>query len=684
MDPIVENLTKEKQSLQAELACLEKERLASRRREDALKTALEKSEAQVKTLSDKGAKYVALQSKVEDLEKVHAEGKKRHQAELDALQNQITHAKKLHAEQKAKIERLSSQADSLATVVKGLKLSVKHAQNDTEEVKSQLKSVEKEKTAALAKIAESAQSELRRKADDRNRNSRIIDLEKQLSESLARNKATEARCKDLESRLQSASHESESNVAKLRVIQSEASRHGSDAKALQQRVMESDAQKKSLEQSLQSRDEELATVRDMLVRCSQAYGHLYSSTVQTSLHDQAKRENYQLRFTVARLERKLADREAQVQELADLIRQYALEKQLLANAVDQAYQDCEDRLGGYKSALKDIYGHLRERSGRDGIEDLQELQLRMTQQSHDATCSDLQYYRLLSDHYYEESESLRLSYLSLETTYGEAIAAVKAHDVVATNLQATQAKLLDDNKHLRISANNTADELKICKAELQEARTELSALRVKFNSVEDELRKDVQKAETALSEELLRVKDLNNAAIQFQAREQGYKDDINTLVEQVEDLGRFEKAYHDLMKEVNILVSRNALAEHDADHLSQMNAEILSHTNPGQKIFYVDKIRRDLAETKQNLITVTCELKETQDLAAALTSELASYKSITLAADPKQSTRLTRVQRVPFGERNGTIGQGARGVTKSLKEGTLLQQQRMTLSELGL
>ena len=47
------------------------------------------------------------------------------------------------------------------------------------------------------------------------------------------------------------------------------------------------------------------------------------------------------------------------------------------------------------------------------------------------------------------------------------------------------------------------------------------------------------------------------------------------------------------------LVARNALAEDEALRLSQFNAEILSHSNPTQKILYVDRIRRELADTKQ-------------------------------------------------------------------------------------
>lgn len=53
------------------------------------------------------------------------------------------------------------------------------------------------------------------------------------------------------------------------------------------------------------------------------------------------------------------------------------------------------------------------------------------------------------------------------------------------------------------------------------------------------------------------------------------------------------------MDEVNALVDRNALAEEEAEQLSKFNAELLSHKNPAQKIMYVDRIRQELAETKQ-------------------------------------------------------------------------------------
>ena len=48
-----------------------------------------------------------------------------------------------------------------------------------------------------------------------------------------------------------------------------------------------------------------------------------------------------------------------------------------------------------------------------------------------------------------------------------------------------------------------------------------------------------------------------------------------------------------------MLVARNQLAESEANRLSQFNAEILAHNNPAQRIVYLDRVRRELAETKQ-------------------------------------------------------------------------------------
>jgi hypothetical protein len=75
-------------------------------------------------------------------------------------------------------------------------------------------------------------------------------------------------------------------------------------------------------------------------------------------------------------------------------------------------------------------------------------------------------------------------------------------------------------------------------------------------------------------------------------------DDFHRLTAELTDAERYQAAYYSLVDEVGGLVDRNNLAEDEADRLSRFNAEILGHNNPAQRIMYVDRIRRELAETK--------------------------------------------------------------------------------------
>ena len=73
---------------------------------------------------------------------------------------------------------------------------------------------------------------------------------------------------------------------------------------------------------------------------------------------------------------------------------------------------------------------------------------------------------------------------------------------------------------------------------------------------------------------------------------------FDRLTTELTDAERYQAAYYSLVDEVGALVDRNNLAEGEADRLSKFNAEILGHNNPAQRIMYVDRIRRELAESK--------------------------------------------------------------------------------------
>lgn len=74
---------------------------------------------------------------------------------------------------------------------------------------------------------------------------------------------------------------------------------------------------------------------------------------------------------------------------------------------------------------------------------------------------------------------------------------------------------------------------------------------------------------------------------------------FSRLTNEVAEADGYQEAYVTLVEEVGALVDRNALAEEEAAKLSQFNAQILGHNNPAQRIVYLDRVRRELAETKQ-------------------------------------------------------------------------------------
>lgn len=77
------------------------------------------------------------------------------------------------------------------------------------------------------------------------------------------------------------------------------------------------------------------------------------------------------------------------------------------------------------------------------------------------------------------------------------------------------------------------------------------------------------------------------------------------LSESLAEAEQYREAYGNLLEEVEGLIQRNALAEEETHRLSKFNAEIVGHNNPAQRIVYVDRIRRELHDTKQVSYTYT-------------------------------------------------------------------------------
>lgn len=142
------------------------------------------------------------------------------------------------------------------------------------------------------------------------------------------------------------------------------------------------------------------------------------------------------------------------------------------------------------------------------------------------------------------------------------------------------------------------------------------------------------------------------------------------MTTELADSEQFQAAYYSLSDEVKSLIARNELAEGEAEQLSKFNAEILGHHNPAQRIMYVDRIRRELAEikhvrlacrltlsmlsTQQKLAVNVLECESITAHNAELIRELEMYKSASVPLENKPRTIVTRIHRPPLSALNHT------------------------------
>ncbi len=118
---------------------------------------------------------------------------------------------------------------------------------------------------------------------------------------------------------------------------------------------------------------------------------------------------------------------------------------------------------------------------------------------------------------------------------------------------------------------------------------------------------------------------------------------------------QFESLYNELSAQTKLLLERNALAEEEKASLSALNSELLSHNNPMQKIMYMDRVRQELGEVKQENLTLRLQLERLEAANSCLEREVASYKAVDVPLSQRPRAEVTRVMRV--GEHEGLMRQ---------------------------
>ncbi|KAI9060302.1 hypothetical protein FKP32DRAFT_1656684 [Trametes sanguinea] len=601
-----------------------------------------------------GDRLLALQRKLEDLERIHVEEKKAHALEQERFKLELNRAQRTAAEQTERAEKLKKQNDALESRVQELKKTTTTEQAELRELRVKLRASEHERTQLAAKQSDAGEArkalqaaETRRKDELRERDRKIAELEKSLAMERKKRETAEAKWQEVKGKTDDRVQQA---LTVAQELESQLQESREETRAAQQALEQAEARAGNIEEDLLAR---LEQHRAMLARVAEEYSRLASTSVARSIHDRAKQEAITWQLRGNRLERKLANSEGQVVELANLIRQVKEENAFLASQLVEAQSEVE----AYRHTLHDIPSSL---AIPDHLHDLVDSlaaivreQLDSAGETHQIIQTDLNLwyslYRLQRDSLVYHSTTLNKE-LDIAHSHSEQ----RVKELAAA--EATQAHLSESLKRAQADHAEAQRMLAETTASLAEAKAHEESYQKQLEVVKADSHAEITRIEQSLQREKEAAQRLSSAVHKAKQAEQFLRSEVEQLSSDLAEAEKYQEAYNNLLAEVDALVLRNALAEEEAQRLSKFNAEILGHNNPAQRIVYVDRIRRELHETKQKLLLSTREREAVLADNEELRHELELYKSVGVPHEIKPRTTITRVGRVPSASSDGELG----------------------------
>lgn len=346
--------------------------------------------------------------------------------------------------------------------------------------------------------------ELQKKGDAR----KLSDAERALESQKKSREAAEEKVQAAKSRF--AAQEKEWQ-ARIHTLEGTIKRSGDDV-----------VDREELEQEFEG---QVQGVRAMLERAVEEYSRLAASSVPAAQHHKLKMERARLELRVARLERKLGDREAQVTELAAMIRQAAERRTLLESSLADVESDL-------MTATKELTALHASASlpNRDELEDLHIALGDINANARLMLTAELEVQRntaiekLLSTQFDTlldfQTELNQLSKLECKRTE-----ILLSHAVdVEQELEAMRTELIS----VRTARTDIQVQLVAKESELEDVRAGAKSLESKVAALENQFRAEKKQLEGVVQEERERNRRLNSTMTKCKMSEQGLQADIES------------------------------------------------------------------------------------------------------------------------------------------------------------
>ena len=452
-----------------------------------------------------------------------------HQLEQERLKQELSHLQKTSTDQSEQLAKAKKQNEALDARVQELKKSSATEQAELKDLRVKFRLLEHERTQLASKQGEAGETkkalatlDAKRRDELRERDRRISELEKNTAAEKRRREAAEARSEEVTGKVDREMGEAMDAKRRLETLVAEATREAKDARdALEAGEQGHGAKKAELL-------EQLELVRSMLRRAAEEYGRLAATTVPASAHTGVKRELVISQINGLRLERKLANTEEQVQELAYLIRQTKEQKSFLSTQLREA----EDEVAYLSQALKDTRRDSRPLrltvSDLDAdIANLQTNALRFQLEGHSAV-EDIAHHintthRLNSSQllfaYSALDRDLHAHQRELQMRVDELKVATAAREMLGTQLQS-----------LRTQQESTQQDLAAANSHVEELRADQTRTKQQLESAETRLHEEAAKQMLALQKEKETTKKMAATVQKSKAGEDALKTEIEQSV----------------------------------------------------------------------------------------------------------------------------------------------------------
>jgi len=351
----------------------------------------------------------------------------------------------------------------------------------------------------------------------------LADTEKRLGSETRRREAAEAKVKELTSKLETEGKELKSTRLRVTDLQQQLQQCKSQLEETQARVQKTQTSSGALSAHLEL---QLRQTQELLCQATAAYGLLAQSTVSQEKFEEERQAVHRARWRIARLERKLAERERQAEELVWFTRQVTEEKAFLSRCLassDEAFRSLQARFASDASPEDDS---LTLRLMMDALEmELEEktfaLSLAEAERDYWQESEHYRWHRLVD--LVQEYSSLGSHAASLEASHGAV-----AERASSLEGQAQVARVEADS--IRQRSREAEKQAARIQTRLEESEADKEKLHTQFEELGKVLGERTQTLEEALRNEQKRIRDLTQTVKEKIAAEKALIEDVEGSV----------------------------------------------------------------------------------------------------------------------------------------------------------